>query len=383
MSTTPQGDIPDETTALRQSLAVGDAGRALLAIERAAAGHAPWTSVHRTLRGLTADALDAGDHAGLFYGLPAVAFVLHSAATVEPRYLPAATALDAPLRALTRRRLQLARTRRDHGKATTFGNYDLFYGLTGLAALLLRRAPGSDEFADLLRYLITLTEPRRHDGDWRPGWWVEHHPDPTLPTHGGHANLGMAHGAAGILALLALASRHGHTVEHQHDAMDRLVAFFDQWRQHDTDGDTWWPQWLTTDDLRTGTSHQPGPGLPSWCYGAPGIARALQLAAITTQQPHRQTDAERILAHCATAQTAGQLTEPGLCHGRAGLAQTLHHAAADAATPNLAELPRPPAGMPEDTAEGFLTGSTGAQLASLTTRHGTPHTGWDACLLIT
>ena len=373
---------PKTEMATQQSLTIGAAGRALLAVERAATGHGPWTDVHHQLRALAASELDGGDHAGLFYGAPAVAFVLHCASTVEPHYRAAAARLDAPLLDLTRRRLNRACQRRRRGDATTFAEYDLFYGLTGLGALLLRRTPDSDVFVDLLRYLIALIEPRRHDGQWRPGWWVEHHPDPLLPTPGGHANLGMAHGAAGILALLALAIRHGRLVDGQLDAVHRLVAVFDHWRHLDADGNSWWPQWLTADDLRTNTSHQTTPGLPSWCYGTPGIARALHLAAIATGQPDRQADAERVLAQCAATHTVGQLAEPGLCHGRAGLYQTLHRAAADTHTRNLnPELPAVTPASGDGT--GFLTGRVGADLAALTADHGTIYTGWDACLLIT
>jgi lantibiotic biosynthesis protein len=373
---------PETEAGTQQSLAIGAAGRALLAVERAAAGHGPWTDVHRQLHALTASGLEGGDHTGLFYGAPAVAFVLHCASTVEPRYRPAAAKLDPPLLDLARRHLHRADQRHRRGGPTTFAEYDLFYGLTGLGALLLRRAPDSDVFADLLRYLSALTEPRRHDDQWRPGWWVEHHPDPLLPTPGGHANLGMAHGAAGILALLALAIRHGCLVDGQLDAIDRLVAVFDAWRHLDADGNSWWPQWLTIDDLRTNTSHQPTPGLPSWCYGTPGIARALHIAAIATGQRDRQADAERVLAQCAAINTVHQLTEPGLCHGRAGLYQTLHRAVADQHTREL--NPQLPALTPAPGAgTGLLTGSAGADLAALTAAHGTVYTGWDACLLIT
>lgn len=379
---TPAAMHPETETATQQSLTIGTAGRALLAVERAAAGNGSWTDVHHQLRALTTNGLDGGDHAGLFYGVPAVAFVLHCASTVEPRYRAAAAKLDAPLLELTRRQLHRVSQRHRRGDATTFAEYDLFYGLTGLGALLLRRAPDSDVFADLLRYLCALTEPRRHDRGWRPGWWVEHHPDPLLSTPGGHANLGMAHGAAGILALLALAIRHGRLVDGQHDAVHRLVTVFDHWRRFDTDGNSWWPQWLTTDDLRTDTSHQPTAGLPSWCYGAPGIARALHLAAIATGQPDRQADAERILAQCAAKHVVQQLTELGLCHGRAGLYQTLHHAAADARTQDLSQRLPTLAPAPGD-GTGLLTGRVGADLAALTADHGTVYTGWDACLLIT
>jgi hypothetical protein len=281
----------------------------------------------------------------------------------------------------------------ERGETATFREYDLFYGLTGLAALLLRAQPDSETLADILRYLIRLTRPRSEDGIDLPGWWVDHDPDPILPTPGGHANLGMAHGATGLLALLSLATRHGTVVDGQTEAIEQLCDWFDRWRQDSDDG-SWWPQWLTRDDLRTGRPSQQGPGRPSWCYGAIGIARALQLAAIATQDRNRRETAENTVAACLTYRQLHRITEAGLCHGIAGVYQTAYRAACDAQTPAIAQrlppvaetLARYTAAIEDDPTNGggLLTGIAGARLALETTQQATPpRSGWDACLLIT
>lgn len=380
-----------------QSLAVGAAGQALLHLEQAVTGTGTWETAHTRIRQLAAAPLDGGDRTGLYYGTPAVAFALHCAAAADPRYRHAAASLDPHLLRLTRRRLDAATARLERGGTAIFGDYDLFYGITGIAALLLQRLPDSDVLGDALQYLVRLTEPRKQDGLLLPGWWVGHDPDPVLPTPGGHANLGMAHGAAGILALLALALRRGHAGDQHVDAVNRLTRWFDQWRHHDADLGAWWPQWLTRDDLAAGRIRQPQPGRPSWCYGTPGIARALQLAAIATGDSGRRADAELVLAGCLTDRHLNLLTEPGLCHGLAGLYQTAFRAAADAASPAIARrLPALAAAVQQAAASpwatagpdqvpdgGLLTGRTGLHLAAHTARHGTPRTGWDACLLLT
>jgi hypothetical protein len=376
-----------------QSLAGGAAGQALLHLERALTGTGTWDTAHTRIRQLATAPLDGGEHTGLYYGTPAFAFVLHCAAAADPRYRRAAASLDPHLLRLARRRLIAATARLERGGTASFGEYDLFYGITGIAALLLQRLPDSDVLGDALRYLVRLTEPRTQDDRLLPGWWVGHDPDPVLPTPGGHANLGMAHGAAGILALLALALRRGRVVDQHHLAVDRLTRWFDRWRHHDADLRTWWPQWLTRDDLAAGRIRQPRPGRPSWCYGTPGIARALQLAAIATGDPDRRSDAELVLAGCLTDRHLDLLTEPGLCHGIAGLYQTAIRASADATSPAIARrLPALTAAVQRaaapnqapdgDNGGGLLTGRTGLHLAAHTARHGTPRTGWDACLLL-
>ncbi|MFN2496986.1 MAG: lanthionine synthetase C family protein [Pseudonocardiaceae bacterium] len=380
----------EETTS--QSLARGAAGTALLHIERALTGSGSWDSAQRHIRQATTGPVDAAEHAGLYYGAPAIAFMLHTASDRHPRYRTAAGALDEHLLRLTRQRLATAAGRIERGEPATFGEFDLFYGLTGIGALLLRRSPGSDALAGILRYVVDLTEPRRRDGAELPGWWVAHDPDEILPTPGGHANFGMAHGAAGLLALLALATTHGCVVDGQEEAIAVLSDWFDQWRQDCADG-PWWPQWVTRDELRTGHPAQHSPGRPSWCYGTVGIARAQQLAALATDDPRRREAAEDALAASLTDTQLDRITEPGLCHGTAGVYQTAYRAARDARNPAIdRRLPVLAARLAQhavspgdqDDPSGLLTGGAGVALVLETTRHTTaPRTGWDACLLVT
>lgn len=369
-----------------QSLATGSIGPAVLAVERAFNGSGEWATAQALIRQVTAGPVDAGPHTGLYYGAPSIVFLLHAAAADgQPRYTAARRLLDQHVRRLVRQRLAAASERIRHGRAATFAEYDIFYGLVGIGVILLHHLPASDELGEVLRYLVGLTQPRLDNGQQVPGWWVDHDPDPILPTPGGHANLGMAHGAAGLLALLANATRKSHQVDGQTDAIRRLCTWFDLWRQDSHHG-PWWPQWLTREQLRTGRPTQDGPGRPSWCYGAIGIARAQQLAAIAINDPARQRAAEEALAACLTYPQIDRISESGICHGLAGLYQTAFRAAADSDTPLVARrLPALADRLADHSRneDGFLTGGTGIALTRETIRTGRPpHTRWDTCLLI-
>ncbi|SDP94143.1 lanthionine synthetase C family protein [Lentzea jiangxiensis] len=396
---TPAGEkVPlnaDEVA--RQSLATGAVGPALLAVERAWTGCGDWTTAQARLRQVATGNVDADDDTGLYYGVPAVAFLLQAAADRHPRLRAASQTMDEHVLRLTRRRLVSAASRIDRGQPAAFAEYDLFNGLTGIGALLLRHHSRSDELAGILRYVVTLvTRPRHEDGAELPGWWVAHDPDKIMPTPGGHANFGMAHGTAGLLSFLALATVDGRMVDGQREAIAELTRWFDRWRQDGPDG-PWWPQWITRDELRAGRLARTRPGRPSWCYGTVGIARALQLAALATDEPQRQHAAETALAASLTDTQLNRITEPGLCHGVAGIYQTVYRASLDAHDPGLADrLPAltkrlirhapPDVGQNNNQAgaPGLLTGHAGLELALETARRGTPpHTGWDACLLIT
>lgn len=377
----------DESAA---SLAKGAVAVALLHVERALSGCGTWATAHTWVRGATRSEVDAADHAGLFYGAPAISFLLHTAqADGVERYGPALTTLDAHVTGIAHRRVDAALARIDRAELPEFAEYDLFYGLTGIGRLLLRTDPGSDALGRILDYLVRLTRPLYIDKTLFPGWWTSHDPDPLQPTPGGHANLGVAHGITGPMALLSHALRRGITVDGQTEAIAGIGAHLDTW-QRDGERGPWWPRWLTREELRSGHVLQEGPGRPSWCYGTPGIARALQLAAIATGDTARQTRAEHALAVCVSDPAQlDRITDAGLCHGWAGLYQTIWRAAHDALTPEMgARLPH----LADRLAlhantytvqhPGLLVGAAGTALALHTMTSTTPpRTGWDSCLL--
>lgn len=376
--------------ATAQSLDTGDSGAALLHVELALTGAGTWRDAHDAIIRAAAEPVDASPSGCLLHGAPAIAFVLHAAqADGQPRYRDAAAALGRHVDRIARQRLDAAHTRITSGRPGTFSEHDLFYGLTGIGAVVLRTAPDGDTLGAILGYLTQIvTRPLALDGIQVPGWWAARDPDPLHPTPGGHANLGAAHGAAGILAFVSLAAIGGHAVDGQHEAIAMLCEWYDRWAQ-DTPTGRWWPEWLTLSDLHADRPAQRGPGRPSWCYGTPGIARALQLAAIATADPARQAAAERALAASLAPECLATLTSPGLCHGLAGAYQAAARAAADAITPAVARrLPGAAATLTAaaSTRTGstaLLTGDTGTRLAAETARRSAaPISGWDACLLL-
>jgi lantibiotic biosynthesis protein len=383
---------PAEASSARQSLANGTAGIALLHIERAHAGVGTWQQAHRWITAAASDQLNAGDASGLYLGAPAVTFLLHTAADRTVRYQGALATLDRHVAALTHRRAAAATERIRRAALPTFHEYDIFSGLSGIGALLMHREPGGTALEAVLDYLVALTHPLRHEGVTVPGWWVGH--DPHTRTSAryrhGHSNQGAAHGIAGPLMLLAQTARRGLTVAGQHTAIETICSWYDRWRQPGPAG-AWWPEHITLNNLRTGQTRQTGPARPSWCYGTPGITRALQLAAIATGDTTRQHAAERDLADCLTdPHQLKHLTDPGICHGWAGLHQSAWRAANDAATSALtACIPQLTAALTTaaETAPQhgphFLNGAAGTALALSTAASATaPTSGWDACLLI-
>ncbi|MBB5156087.1 lanthionine synthetase C family protein [Saccharopolyspora phatthalungensis] len=384
---------PEDKPWVRQSLTKGAAGIALLHVERAHAGYGTWQQAHRWIKTAVAHPISALDTAGLYQGAPAITLMLDAAATgAAGRYRNALADVDGHVAALAHRRVDAAMARMKAGELPGFREYDVFFGLAGIGALLLRRSPGSSAMGRILDYLVALTKPLQIEDQGVPGWWVGHDPHRrnSAAYRSGHGNFGMAHGICGPLALLSQAMRRGATVGGHLDAIITICDWLDAWRQ-DADAGPWWPEWITLDELTRGTPSQPGPARPSWCYGTPGIARAVQLAAIAISDAQRQRSYEEALIRCLDdPDQENRITDGGLCHGWAGVYQTAWRAAQDAVSPELAShLPRLAAcltcqvHLTTAARPGLLEGKAGTVLALHTAVHDVaPISGWDTCLLI-
>ncbi|WP_157996853.1 lanthionine synthetase C family protein [Streptomyces otsuchiensis] len=356
-------------------------------------GH--WDTAHTAARALARQPA-AGHPVGtsLYRGAPAVAYVLQTAG--HPAYRSALDHLDTMLITLVRARLADARRRFDAGSPPRMQEYDLISGLTGLGALLMRRGTQAELFDDVLRYLVRLLQqPLTVYGEKVPGWWTSVGPSgrPDAAWPAGHGNFGMAHGVAGPVALLALARRAGHTVAGHHEALIQGCRLLEQRARHIANGGPAWPETVTLDAWIGRSPAGEHPGRPSWCYGTPGIARALQLAAIACSRTTAQRLAEDALTACITdPEQLVRIDNATVCHGWAGVCLAAERSAADSAPESPLRLALPSlrshfanhmAQHPLPDTAGLLTGTDGVLLALHSLNPTRPvATGWETCLLL-
>ncbi|MFF3014802.1 lanthionine synthetase LanC family protein [Streptomyces sp. NPDC057939] len=252
--------------------------------------------------------------------------------------------------------------------------YDVVRGLSGIGRLLLAASEGgwADDAAPGLTAALTLLTGMVLDATSnRPGRSTGA-PDPRVDT-------GMAHGIAGPLALLSLAGSGGVSVPGRRDAVESAADWLSAHRAGAS-----WPPWAP--------GGPPDGRRDAWCYGAPGIARALDLAANAIGRT-RYADAGRasLRALADRAPDSWDTQGPGLCHGAAGVLQAalrvrcgvLADTAAERTVRLLAEERR--TGPDGHRDSGFLTGAAGAalalaQYADLPTRPA--RTPWDCLLLL-
>jgi hypothetical protein len=236
-----------------------------------------------------------------------------------------------------------------------------------------------------------INDPR---GDGRPGWWLPAAGHPAGVPPSGAAETGMAHGISGPASLLSIAASAGWTVDGQATAIRRAADWLLAWR---APGTCDWPPCITGAELDSG---QPAPVAgrrDAWCYGIPGISRALALAGRALADPRLAETGDAAIASMAGRPERLWDTEgPALCHGSSGVLQCAAGShpvtAALAASDVTAQFStrhafgfrdRRGGSAPDDP--GLLTGAAGIALALAD--HGdlpaaaTP-ARWDAVLLL-
>ncbi|MDT0447138.1 lanthionine synthetase C family protein [Streptomyces johnsoniae] len=339
---------------------------------------------------------------GLYQGTAGLAFAIRAAVRKPGDYATIRERLDTFLRERLGRLLALEKARMSEGKELVpRERFDAVTGVTGIARYFLDDPAGPQAVRDALRYLTALTEPRVHEGRTLPGWAGP--PWPGQEADGDTIDVGLAHGIAGPLALLSLCWSRGIRVPGQDAAIRRAAKWLLSWRQDDEAG-PYWPMMVSAADEAAGRRPRHEPHRPSWCYGPPGIARALQLAGLAlgeTEWPRVAVDA----MHAVRRRPEGRagLDDPGLCHGLAGQAHLTRVIAHDAQDPILAEHaasltdrlrarfePASAFGYPTRgrrrlppaiwDAPTFLEGSAGVAL--VLHRRGPTPPRWDAALLV-
>jgi hypothetical protein len=257
---------------------------------------------------------------GLIGGFCGVAWVFDHLAGGGAAEDEAASDVDATLETLV-------------GREDWLAEYDLVSGLVGFAVYGLARvrSPRARALvAAVVEHLDALAERDGGGARWLtqaahvPVWARSEFP-------AGRYDLGMAHGAAGVIAMLARAA----AADVERPRSESLL--FDA------------VSWLLAQEAEGGRSRfasfvapgrAPTPARAAWCYGDPATAVALLSAANVAKCSTWRMAARRIATAAAERRGADAgVVDAGLCHGAAGLAQLfnrLHQADGDAVTRDAA-----------------------------------------------
>jgi hypothetical protein len=190
--------------------------------------------------------------------------------------------------------------------------FDLLYGLVGIGVYALERLPRRSA-KTMARLVVERLADCAEEPDGLAAW-------PTPPGErafrpDGEFNLGLAHGAPGVIGFLGRAAAAGiaprTTVPLLQKATTWLLA-----RRLPAGRGTAYPGYCE----RTGV---PGPPVrTAWCYGDPGVASGLLAAARGAENGGWRAEAIRIASGAARRPLEEtRVVDAGLCHGSAGLGQ--------------------------------------------------------------
>jgi lantibiotic biosynthesis protein len=288
--------------------------------------------------------------AGLWAGLSGLAFATWYLSRDGVRYRRLLAAVEE---ILVPDVIRLAGQVAQQKQGIPVSQFDVISGLSGIGAYLLCRqadAPAAAALAAVVRALVELCG----EVDGLPRW---HTPasaigdESMLRAHPhGNLNCGLAHGIPGPLALLALARLGGIEVEGLAEAIDELA----RWLSANRCDDPWGVNWPTTVALEAvdtpgGPTLKPGlavaapygPSRTAWCYGSPGVARALWLAGEALDRSEYRDLALAGMEAIARRPLANRwIDSPTFCHGVAGLMQITLRFAHDTGQPGFAEAAR-------------------------------------------
>jgi hypothetical protein len=218
--------------------------------------------------------------------------------------------------------------------------FDVITGLSGAGRYLLDRTqfePCRQALQKVLRAFVYLSE---HGADEVPHWHTSfcHTTENLRSMHpDGNVNLGMAHGLPGPLALLSLATTNGVEVPGQHDAIVRTADLLVQAQC----GDEWGVGFPAAEPLGAAAGEGRLPARSAWCYGAPGVARALWLAgAASGRCAYGDLAVAAMTAVFERPVPNRRIDSPTLCHGVAGLLQVTLRFARDGAGPSFSAAAR-------------------------------------------
>jgi hypothetical protein len=396
-----QADDPGFTNWRPAGLWGGHAGLAILAASLDAVDpEYGWDGVgldhlRHAVRGMEAERATRVGLAGLA-GLATAASLLSRDGT---RYDKLLTTLEGALVERVERASERVLGSRPHGVPVAL--FDVISGLTGAGRYLLDRAqsePCRQALQTLLRAFVYLSE---EGADAVPHWHTgfRHATEALRDAHpDGNVNLGMAHGLPGPLALLSLSASHGVEVGRQHDAIVRTADLL----VHAQCSDEWGAGFPSAVSIRAPRGEATGPTRSAWCYGPPGVARALWLAgAASGRSEYRDLALAAMTAVFERPAPDRRIDSPTLCHGVAGLLQvtlrfaregagTSFSSAAQALTAQLLAAYEPesrfgyrdlkPSGVRVDN-PGLLEGAAGVALVLLAAATSA-EPAWDRILML-
>jgi hypothetical protein len=306
------------------SVAQGDVGQALLAAQLAQAfPEANWAAIANDhfARAVRALQVPTGLQVSAVSGISGMAFVGRRLPDGD-RWQSVLTRLDGLVA-----QASLGLAAKLHGQSgTAVSTFDLISGLSGVVATLLPAAP-AQRTPPAVPFLVRALCRLALADDGLPAWHTPVHllyDERQMQLYpAGNLNCGLAHGIPGPLSALALTLLSGYEPAEIRPAIRRLAQWLVDHQCRDDDG----PGWSAVVPLQREAEQLVVADVgelsrDAWCYGTPGVARALYLAGRALgDQSLCDLAIDAMAAVYRRPPEARGIDSPTFCHGVAGLLQ--------------------------------------------------------------
>lgn len=266
------------------------------------------------------------DDISLFTGLTGISFATYIASKNRKRYKKFLKQLDEII--LKRLDLFLHSQKKIHAynKGTKAAVYDVISGLAGINRYLLLTSDKKENLnmakrinSFIIQYIVKDINIDQH---YVPGWYINKQNSLEKEKElypKGSFNLGLSHGISGVLAMLSLSYSKG-IIEHGHaQAIKYIVDWILKLKSFDEYGVVW-PGRISFDNYIENNCLFQKSARESWCYGNPGILRALFLASKSLNDENLKRKV--VNAYSAIYLRKWNLESVTFCHGKSGLLQT-------------------------------------------------------------
>lgn len=202
-------------------------------------------------------------------------------------------------------------------------HYDIISGVSGIANYMLNFTDNSQSVNEAvhlaLDYLNNLCKPIAVENKLIPGWYTKSYPS-QYHANGmsENFNYGLSHGIAGILVVLSNAfNKKLHT---NMSGIKTILQEFMSTAYLDENGCHYWGGRVYLEEYLSKNINYETNKRMSWCYGSPGILRAIYLGASSIQDEEILNFCEKSMLNLTKLPTEQfELTTPTICHGYAGL----------------------------------------------------------------